>query len=135
MSQSQKEENHGLEQAGAQLESIKALVAALNAATGDEQATEAAQQAIFEDPLSVEVRSGWHTPGISNPDNTAEEFKILLCTGGPAVQIIGNLSEHGEPDKVWLQYQDWFTPWQDYPLTSEEHEIVLMYCRQFYFAE
>ena len=44
--------------------------------------SEEARQAIQEDPLSVEVRSGWHAPGEnSEPD----EYNILLGTGGPAL--------------------------------------------------
>jgi hypothetical protein len=34
-----------------------------------------------------------------------------------------------------IQYQDWFTPWTDYRLTSEQEEIVLTYARCFYFGE
>lgn len=66
---------------------------------------------IQEDPLSVEVRSDWVTPG---EEMTAGEFQILLCTGGPAVRIMGELSDHGEPDRAWLEYQDWGTQWTRY---------------------
>jgi len=62
------------------------------------------------------------------------EFTILLCTGGPAVRIIGELNEHQEPESARIEYQDWFTAWEDMPLTSEQQEKVLTYCRQFYFA-
>ena len=91
-----------------------------------------AQTRIDEDPLSVEVREGWHTPGNSEgPD----EFMILLCTGGPACRLLGNLSEYHEPESVKVQYQDWFTPWEEYPIDSEIEEKILTYCRQFYFGE
>jgi len=70
-----------------------------------------ALQSVQEDPLSVEVRSGWHTPGKGAGD---EEFMILLCTGGPAVRIMGKLDEYGQADRAWLEYQDWFTPWTEY---------------------
>jgi hypothetical protein len=43
------------------------------------------------------------------------EYRILLCTGGPAVQITGNLSSYNEPAAATLQHQDWFLPWTDYP--------------------
>jgi hypothetical protein len=94
---------------------------------------EAAREAFTEDALSVEVRSGWHEPG---GDNTALEYSILLCTGGPAVRIIGDLDEYQQPISAKLQYQDWFTPWQPLlPLAEGEHEALLTYARQFYFGE
>lgn len=93
-----------------------------------------ASESINEDPLSIEVRSDWHTPGDGN--NDPSEYKILLCTGGPAVRIIGDLDEHGQPDSVRLEYQDWFTPWTDYTeTTSEEDEALLTYAQHFYFGE
>ena len=59
------ETNTALEQARAQTSAIVELVAALVAAeaTGDDNATAAARQAINESPLSLEVRSGWTIPG------------------------------------------------------------------------
>ena len=128
----QKEANHALEQAKTQLESIKELVKAYNDASikDDDNSEETARQHILEDVLSVEVREGWHTAG---DKGVTEEFKILLCTGGPAVQIIGDLDTDNEPHTAFIQYQDWGTPWTNYPLSSEETEIVLEYCRHFYF--
>ena len=91
-----------------------------------------ARQAINEDPLSVQVRSGWaNSPG----GMEAEEYKILLCTGGPAVRITGQL-DRGEPDTAKIEYQDWFTPWEHYyKTTPKEDEALLTYARQFYFGE
>lgn len=65
------------------------------------------RQSINEDPLSVQVRSGWAN---SPSEFEAEEYEILLCTGGPAVRIIGTLERFNEPDSAQLEYQDWFTP-------------------------
>ncbi|GAH39212.1 unnamed protein product [marine sediment metagenome] len=94
---------------------------------------EKAREAFQDDPLSVEVRSGWHEPG---GDSSATEYTILLCTGGPAVRIIGELGEHQEPETAKIEYQDWFTPWEAYHETSsEEDEALLTYARQFYFSE
>ena len=89
-----------------------------------------ARQAISEDPLSVQVRSGWAN---SLEEFEAEEYEILLCTGGPACRIIGEL-DRSEPDSARLQYQDWFTPWTEYITTGEDHEALLTYARQFYFG-
>ncbi len=93
---------------------------------------DAARQAIEEDALSLEVRSGWYSPG--SEDNKPEEFCLLLGTGGPAVRIIGDL-DGGSPSNPKLQTQDWFTPWTDYHTTSEEDDILQKYCEVFYFGE
>ena len=86
--------------------------------------------AILEDPLEVLVRSEWHGMGDSYPPM---QYCILLCTGGPAVRIIGDLSlEHRTPESCTLQYQDWFTEWMDYPLSKNEIELVLTYVQQFF---
>jgi hypothetical protein len=124
------------DQAQAQYQSIVEMVAALNLArmNDNDEAFEDAEQTIHEDALSVEVRSDWYSPG-SVTERVATEYRILLCTGGPACQIIGNLSEYGEPETARIQYQDWFTPWTDYRLTSEQEEIVLTYARCFYYGE
>ena len=90
------------------------------------------RQTIDEDPLSVQVRSGWAN---SPSEFEAEEFEILLCTGGPACRIVGEL-DRGQPDRARLEYQDWFTPWIEYlDMTSEERDALLTYAQQFYFGE
>ena len=92
-----------------------------------------ARQSISEDPLSLQVRSEWHTPG---EDEAPTEYELLLCTGGPAVRITGELSQHQEPETAKIEYQDWFTPWVRYANTSsEEDETLLTYGRQFYYGE
>jgi hypothetical protein len=106
------------------------MVDALESATTDEE-REAAEQTIQEDPLSVEVRSGWYTLGEENVK--PEEYNILLSTGGPATRIVGRLSDYGEPETAVLQVQDWFKPWTEYTETNQN--ILLAYARQFYFGE
>jgi hypothetical protein len=118
-------------QAKAQLKSIIEMVKALETENDDER--ESALETIQNDPLSVEVRTGWHTPGSSA---TAEEFCILLCWGGPACRIIGELDEHGQPSNPSIQYQDWFTEWTDFIIENDDDQEALQtYCEQFYFEE
>lgn len=80
------------------------------------------------------VRSGW----VSHSDHLeAEQFKISLAGGGPAVQIVGDLGRHKEPDGdgIELQYQDWGTPWIEFRLMNDlERDAVLWFCRQFYWG-
>ena len=107
-------------------------LAALESAAGDCESRDDAEQRIHEDPLSVEVRGEWHTPGASR-NGALDEFRILLGTGGPAVRIIGELDQYGQPSKATLQTQDWFLPWTD--CRDADEETLLTYCRCFYFGE
>lgn len=92
-----------------------------------------AHQTIEEDALSVEVRSEWHSPGA--PEVEDAEYCILLCTGGPAVQIEGDIRQWHQPDRARLMCQDWFTPWTEVVLESDEYEALLAYARCFYFGD
>lgn len=91
------------------------------------------REGICECPLSVEVRSGWYAPGECNA-SAPEEFMILLSTGGPALRIMGELGEHNEPTRAWLEYQDWGTPWTHH-YVKDFSETLLTFCQQFYFGE
>ena len=128
----QQKDEHAKDQAHAQFDSIKEMVEAYdNAATDEERDT--AEETIQNDPLSLQTRSGWITPGDEKME--AEEFELLLCTGGPACRIIGKLSKYKDPESPILQYQDWCTRWEKYYLDEEETAILLSYCQKFYFGE
>ena len=129
------------EQAGAELAGIEDLMKCLEHAEGCDDAfcsadcphdEEEARDAIINYALSVEVRSDWHSVGAVDACKPSE-YKILLCWGGPAVQIIGRLDDFNQPDDAKLQYQDWFTAWENYPLTQEEAETLVKFVRAFYF--
>lgn len=105
-------------------------LAGLEAEAGGYASLEAVEEAISEDPLSVEVRSGWHSIG---EDLEASEFSILLCTGVPAVRIMGELDNGKQPCRAWLEYQDWGTPWTQYSGATQSH--LLAYCARFYFGD
>lgn len=108
---------------------------ALKQAAGECASRDDAEQHIREDALSVEVRTGWYVPSdcVDARDRpTAEEFRILLATGGPAVRIMGELS-NGEPERAWLEVQDWGTPWTRY--FDIEQDTLLAYARCFYYGE
>jgi len=53
----------------------------------------------------------------------------------PRGQGRGELDDNGQPDRCWLEYQDWGTQWTDYPMSAEEDAALLTYCEQFYFGE
>lgn len=121
-----------------------------------------ARKAIEESPLSVEVRSGWVSAFGSGEGFEHEfepvEYNILLCTGGPAVRIIGTLGRYSEPDTARIEYQNWGTPWTEMRY-GDFHErpngtawtnalvdkyledamafdaLLLSYARQFWYGE
>ncbi len=101
----------------------------LEDAAGDWDDADEARERIQEDPLSVEVRSDWASPGETLE---AGEFQILLCTGGPAVRIMGELSR-GEPVRAWLEYQDWGASWTQYFGASSD--TLCEYASHFFFGE
>lgn len=105
-------------------------LAELESAAGDCADRDEAETRIQEDPLSVEVRSDWCAPGESME---AGEFRILLCTGGPHVELVGDL-DRGEPSRVRVLYKDWGESGEYYP-DSEERAALETYCAQFHFGE
>ena len=89
---------------------------------------EEAEQAIREDPLSVEVRSDWCEPG---DEMEVGEFRIVLCTGGPHVEIVGDL-DRGTPTRARILYRAFGESGELYQF---DRDAVLTYCCQFYFGE
>ena len=129
------------DQARAQVESIVTLMEALETAResgevlleGYDYDEEGMRERIQENALSVEVRRSWYSPGT---EDKPDQFCILLCTGGPAVRIVGDLDEHCQPDSARVQYQDWGTPWTEwFDITREQREHVIAYCRTHWFGE
>lgn len=117
------------------MSSIREMVESVREAreNNNDELLDAAIDSIYDDPLSVEVRDGWRS--IGSKDSVDKEFRILLSTGGPATQIIGDLDEHDEPCNVKLQAQDWFQPWTTYETEEGDDEILLEYCQQFCFYD
>ena len=113
-------------------ESIIKQVEALATTENKEAEQERAIEIIQESVLEVSVRSGWYNPG-KTEGLKAEEYLILLGTGGPATRIRGELGEYGEPETARLEVQDWFKPWTEYFPAKED--ILLQFARCFYFGE
>jgi hypothetical protein len=90
-----------------------------------------AREAIQEDAGEVTMRSNWVS---SVAEMEPAEFQILLCTGGPAVRIRGEL-HRGEPSRAWVEHQDWGTPWTELVAPPIEQDTLLTYCQQFYFGQ
>jgi len=120
-------------QAEAQMASIMEMVSKLRN-EDDPDGQEEAAELIQEDPLSVLVRDGWRSPGAPTEDGP-EEYEILLCTGGPAVRIHGELNQWNEPRSARIEYQDWFQPWKELEITQDQEDALMVYAQQFYYGE
>jgi hypothetical protein len=102
-----------------------------------ENTKDAIDEMVLEDALEVKVKSDWHQLG---DEADLGEFAILLCTGGPAVRIVGEL-ENCQPMTAKLQSQDWFTPWTDYgmeyghSISDEDTEALIWYAERFYWEQ
>jgi|GEM_PF-1931712 len=95
------------------------------------------EREIDEMPLSIEVRSGWGSWADFKDGAIPEEFRILLSTGGPAVQIVGEISEQGDAESIKVEYQDWFLPWKALPIFDDNKVAKALdwFCSRFYFGE
>ena len=107
-----------------------AEIAEFDAARMDCEDSDEVMELIMEYPLSVEVRSGWVSISESS-EMEPEEFCILLCTGGPAVRIMGEVESDGLPSRAWIEYCDWGTPWT--PL-DESSDDVLEFAQMFIYV-
>lgn len=103
----------------------------LEDAAGNCESQDDASERIQEDALDINIRSDWQSIGETLEPS---EFTILLCTGGPACRIVGELDQYKQPCRAWIEYQDWFTPWTEL-VDGVSHADLLTYCQQFYFGE
>ena len=131
------DETHGFTKATAQIIADAFGIYPVTAVTADNfteyHEPDKARERIEEDALSVEVRTDWHAVGAE--DDKPTEYNILLCTGGPAVRIIGRLTEYGEPETASIEYQDWFKPWTRLPIDGDDEDALLAYASVFWFGE
>ena len=91
-------------------------LADLEEQAGGYAGAEEARDAIYETPLSVEVRSGWHAVGDDAGD--PEEFRIVLCTGGPHVELTGDIG-----GTVRVVFKEWGESGEYYPDADERSAL------------
>ena len=133
---SEKDQARAKEQAKAQLESIVDMVKRFeHCQSCDGEDCDLTDEEIYAGVNLYYKEGAVVTEEERREYHDEEAYTILLCTGGPACRIIGDLDEHQQPDTAKLEYQDWFTPWVEYyNTTPEEGEALLSYARQFYFS-
>jgi len=133
--QQTKEKNHALDNAIGHIESI--LIDYQNfqkySKLDDDEKLDELREEIYESPLSIQVRSGWTS--LNEESFEPQEFNISLSWGGPSLRIIGHLNEYKEPENPVLQFQDWFTKWEDLKINRQQYDALVWYCSQFYFGE
>ena len=93
--------------------------------------TEAVIELARDNALSVEVRSDWES---SPSDFRPAEYKIVLCTGGPHIELKGNFDMHQEPQSPRVLHRDWGTS-GEYFKGVVEREALAWYVSQFYFGD
>ena len=93
-------------------------LAELEAIVGECESQEDARERIQEDPLSLEYRSEWTSPG---EELTPKEFRLVLCTGGPHVEIVGDC----ELTRVRVLYREWGDSGE---LFDFDRNAVVTYC-------
>ena len=91
-------------------------LAELEKQAGEYADQDEARDAIYETPLSVEVRSGWHSVG--EDAGEPEEFRIVLCTGGPQVELTGDIG-----GSVRVVFKDWGESGEYYPDADERSAL------------
>lgn len=91
-------------------------LAELEEQAGEYESEDEARDAIYGTPLSIEVRSGWHNPLEDAGD--PEEFRIVLCTGGPHVELTGDIG-----GTVRVVFKDWGESGEYYPDADERSAL------------
>ena len=133
------------QQARAHLDSIAAIMAAIEAAEKSSDG-EATYEGEVYDPdslramaqgfaLAVSVTDSSYSPG--DPDRgEPERYEILLCVGGPSVRIVGQLGPDCEPANAGIEYRRWFASWIMYRDTTAAEDATLeAFARLFWFGE
>jgi hypothetical protein len=113
----------------AEVARIESVIATNPKPFSDITSPDEAEEQLREDALEVQVRTDWHEYGDTEYQSPSE-FYILLCTGGPAVRIMGELDEHRQPSRAWLEYQDWDTPWTHLYI-SGSNDILCRYASYY----
>jgi hypothetical protein len=129
--------DRGVEDARGWLQAIVEMVGRYNEAieSGDDEKLDAAELDFAGTPFNVEVRSGWYSPG-ADEDKTPFEYRIILTTGERVLQVVGVLSEEGEPETAKIEYQGWSRPWIAFAgMTEEQRSALLAFAQRFSFVE
>jgi len=131
--------DRGKAQAIAKVQSICELMAAYDQACssnsevsydGELLDSNALLDRIYELALSVQVRSTWQS---LDEELRPSEYQIELCTGGPAVRIVGFLDPYNFPTTApRVEYRDWGIVSEPLPLTLDQEKAIFRFVRMFF---
>jgi len=113
-------EDRARQQAQAQIDGLRETLDELDAAVTREEEN-AAIDRLHGCAVGASVRSPWVRLTTYCEDAEGlqpREYKITLCTGGPAVQLRGELRD-GEPHSAKIEYRDGCERWSTYPFPPE----------------
>ena len=79
------------------------------------------REAIDTNALSIEFRSGWSS---DREDLEPEEVRVVLCTGGPHVEIVADFDSRTGVSSPRVLYRDWGTSGE---LFDFDHSDVVAY--------
>ena len=86
---------------------------------------------ITEIPVSVEVRTDWVYAGFYGNQHPVD-YKIVMTTGGPHIEIYGRLNHTVEPENVNMSYKDGSDSF-NVTLTKEEEKTLLWFVKLFQY--
>ena len=94
---------------------------------------------VNEEPLSIELSTGWVSysewgafSGEWHGKSTqATAMRIVMCTGGPHVEIHADIDEHGQPEGATIHAQDWGTRLERVPMNSKQQAALDWFVSQF----
>ena len=86
---------------------------------------------ITEIPVSVEVRTDWVYAGFYGNQHPVD-YKIVMTTGGPHIEIYGRLNHTVEPENVNMFYRDGSDSF-NVTLTKEEEKTLLWFVKLFQY--
>lgn len=122
-----KEMSRSAEQAQAQLDEIQRLSDLLDSDPDNDDL----QEELRCLALSQEVRTPWQCV---SQDLEPTEYRIVLCTGGPHVEIRGDLDSAGDPETATMWHCDWGQEPAVVSTTDPEDELMLWFAQTLYWG-
>jgi hypothetical protein len=83
--------------------------------------------------LSQEVRSDWRCLSIAG-ETEPDEWRLVLCTGGPHVEVRGEFNNYGDPETASLWAADWGQSLAEVPISQSSADLLLWFGQTFYWG-
>jgi hypothetical protein len=83
--------------------------------------------------LSQEVRSDWRC-FVATEECDPDEWRLVLCTGGPHVEVRGEFNNYGDPETASLWAADWGQSLAEVPIPQSSADLLLWFAQTFYWG-